>query len=204
MAAASFPLGGKDLKFGDSIVRTWVEIGPMISVASCGDSSPAAQAAMTADEALTASAPLAIFGNSNSTVRSRAAPECSARRAAWWKSPSRAFSTALAPRASAWPSNNTSRARVTTFRAPLGRPFDPRSAQAQTAVLAAFRELSADAETVAAAAAASLAGTAGSAAVRCRRCSYRERSGRCWAAGISIPLNGLAGGSEAAGGRGVR
>ena len=43
----------------------------MISVASCGDSSPAAQAAMTADDALRASAALSIFGNSNSTVRSR-------------------------------------------------------------------------------------------------------------------------------------
>ena len=39
----------------------------MISVASCGDSSPAAQAEITADDALRASAALSIFGNSNST-----------------------------------------------------------------------------------------------------------------------------------------
>jgi hypothetical protein len=36
-------------------------------VASCGASSPVAQAVMTADEALSASAALSIFGNSNST-----------------------------------------------------------------------------------------------------------------------------------------
>src|SRR3984893_14416267 len=54
-----------------SIVRTWVEISPMISVASCGDSSPAAQAEITADDALRASAAVSILDNSNSTARSR-------------------------------------------------------------------------------------------------------------------------------------
>ena len=43
-----------------SIARTWVEISPLIWLASCGDSSPAAQAVMTADDALTASAALSI------------------------------------------------------------------------------------------------------------------------------------------------
>jgi hypothetical protein len=43
----------------------------MISLASRGESSPAAQAEMTADDVFRTSATLWIFGNSNSTVRSR-------------------------------------------------------------------------------------------------------------------------------------
>jgi hypothetical protein len=134
----------------------------------------------------------------------------SVRRAAWGNRLREPFRPPWrpGPQGLALPFNQ----RLDDARNEISRPLwggrlDSRFARPQTAVLAAFSlEFSADSETVAAAAAASLAGTAGSGAVRAAAAASVGRSGRCWAAaaaGIPIPLNGLAGDSEAAGGRGV-
>jgi hypothetical protein len=113
----------------------------MICVASCGDSSPAAQAARIADEALGASAALSIFGKSNSTVRSRRGGTSVLNKArSIVGSPWSAFSTALAAIASPWPSINASMARVTRLRAPWGGRLDYHFALAETGVPAAFAQ----------------------------------------------------------------
>jgi hypothetical protein len=106
-----------------SIIPLWVEISPMISLASRGDSSPAAQAAMIADDALRASCALYLrqfeFHRAFAPGRNQRAQQGAQHGGIPW----RAFSTALAPSASPWPSINASTARVTRLRAPLGRPF---------------------------------------------------------------------------------
>jgi hypothetical protein len=96
----------------------------MISLASLGDNSPAAQAARTADVALRALPAVSILGNSNSTVRSRRLGTSVLSKArSILASPLSAISTALAPSASACPSISPSRACVTRLREPLGRPL---------------------------------------------------------------------------------
>ena len=164
---------------------------------------------MTADDALTASAALSIFGNSNSTVRSRGGTRVLSKARSMGESPSRAFSTALAPRASPWPSINASTARVTRFRAPLGRPFGlplcpgsngrPRFCAACSAK---------GSKTGAAPGASSRAGGADDAEVEpAPECEASAgASGRCSAAtcaASSIPSSGVAGSSEATAGGAV-
>jgi hypothetical protein len=152
-----------------------------LAVYSFRPNSPAAQAVMTADDALTASAALSIFGISNSTVRSRGGTRVPSRARTMGESPPRAFSTALAPRASPWPSINASTARVTRFRALLGRPFGFPLCPGLNGRPRCFSlEFSANSETVAAAVASSLAGAAGSAEVRAAAAASAGTSGRCF------------------------
>jgi hypothetical protein len=59
-----------------------VDTNPMISAASRGESAPAAQEARTADDALSASATLSIFGKSNVIDRSRRGGKMRSRQGA--------------------------------------------------------------------------------------------------------------------------